>query len=591
MLSFFDYFVIGFYFLFMIGLGVVFSRYAGNTSDYFRGGGRMPWWLTGASAFMAGFSAWTFTGAASKAYEDGLIIYFVYLGNAVGYLLGFFVFASLFRRLRVISSIEAVRQRFGRVNEQVITWCQLPLGVLYAGLWLNGLGVFLSAILQIDLTWVILVTGIVVVLVSFTAGSWGVMASDFIQTLILIPISIVAMVYALKLADPARIIHEFPADSLVLGSNLNYPLLAVLWCVAVVLKNGVLANNIQTSSRYLAAKDEHHARKAALLAMILFLAGPIVWFIPPMVSAVIYPDLSAMFPTLARPSEAAFLAIPMQYFPAGLLGLLVCALIAATMSSMDTGLNMNAGFFVRNFYLGLIRPRAADKELMVVSKIITLVFGAIIIGCALMFASLKDFGLFDLMLLFGGLIAFPVGLPMFWGLFFRRGPDWVCWSTIVLCFGISLLCKFWFTPEWLCATFNLEPVFTARESADYYIVVAVFLNAIVGSGWFIAASLIFRNAPVSESRQRAIKIFDANLKTPIRIAPEVNDIDLGVSENPERGDPTVRMMFRLCMIYGGFISLLCLIPNPVGGRISFLFCGGVLLTIGFLLRKASIHNV
>ena len=67
----YDHAVIAFYFLFMLLMGWVAARVVKNSSDYFRGGGQMLWWLVGASAFMTQFSAWTFTGAASKAYAEG----------------------------------------------------------------------------------------------------------------------------------------------------------------------------------------------------------------------------------------------------------------------------------------------------------------------------------------------------------------------------------------------------------------------------------------------------------------------------------------------------------------------------------------
>ena len=56
-LSYYDYGVVAFYFLFMVGIAVVFRNYITNTSDYFRGGGQMVWWMAGSSAFMVQFSA------------------------------------------------------------------------------------------------------------------------------------------------------------------------------------------------------------------------------------------------------------------------------------------------------------------------------------------------------------------------------------------------------------------------------------------------------------------------------------------------------------------------------------------------------
>lgn len=80
MISGYDISAIVFYFIFMILLGFIFRKQVANTSDYFRGGGKMVWWMAGSSAFMTTFSAWTFTGAAGKAYIDALPLFgFLYL--------------------------------------------------------------------------------------------------------------------------------------------------------------------------------------------------------------------------------------------------------------------------------------------------------------------------------------------------------------------------------------------------------------------------------------------------------------------------------------------------------------------------------
>jgi len=82
MLTVYDYSVIAFYFAFMAFIGFVFRKYSKNDSDYFRGGAMMLWWMVGASAFMTQFSAWTFTGAASKAYQNGTLVAVIFFANA-----------------------------------------------------------------------------------------------------------------------------------------------------------------------------------------------------------------------------------------------------------------------------------------------------------------------------------------------------------------------------------------------------------------------------------------------------------------------------------------------------------------------------
>ena len=78
-----DLYIIVLYMLAMVIIGFIFMRFNKGASDYFKGGNRIPWLVAGLSCFMSSFSAWTFTGAAGVAYHDGIVVVFLYLGNAV----------------------------------------------------------------------------------------------------------------------------------------------------------------------------------------------------------------------------------------------------------------------------------------------------------------------------------------------------------------------------------------------------------------------------------------------------------------------------------------------------------------------------
>ena len=105
-----DMVVIVAYFLFVIGLGFAFKSQVSDISEYFRGGGKMLWWMIGSTQFMVTFSAWTFTGAAAKAYEDGFAVAFIFAGNALAAYITSRFFAHRFRQLRIISPMQAIKQ-------------------------------------------------------------------------------------------------------------------------------------------------------------------------------------------------------------------------------------------------------------------------------------------------------------------------------------------------------------------------------------------------------------------------------------------------------------------------------------------------
>jgi len=573
-LSYFDYGVVAFYFLFMVGIGIFFRNFITNTSDYFRGGGQMVWWMAGSSAFMVQFSAWTFTGAASKAYQDGLLILVIFFGNAVGFFCNYLYFAGKFRQLRVITAVEAMRQRFGKTSEQVFTWLQLPIGTLYAGIWLNGLGVFFAAIFGFDIETTILITGSVVLILSVTGGSWAVVASDFMQVLVLMPISVVAAFFALQeVGGVSELIERFPADRF-LGGSTNYSSLIWVWAIVIIVKQFASTNNLMDASRYLCAKDTWHARRAAMLASALFIIGPVVWFIPPMVSAVLYPDIGAMFPQLKNGSEAAYVAICIKTLPVGMLGLLLSGIFAATMSSMDSGLNRNSGIFVRNFYYPLLRPKASERELLLAGKVSTLVFGASIILAGIQFSKMKEIGLFDLMLQFGALVAIPMQVPLIWGIVVKRVPDYASWVSILVGLVASFLVKTYLDADWLYGVLGLEVEFSGREAKDITLIFGVVINLLVGSVCFLSMTAFYR-APEGARAEELRTLFN-NLDTPVEAGENGSD-----SMDSNQG----AALGMLSLIYGAFVAVLAFIPNPLLGRLSFLFCGGVLIAIGYALKR------
>ena len=150
---------------------------------------------------------------------------------------------------------------------------------------------------------------------------------------------------------------------------------------------------MQDAYRYLGVKNERQSRMAALLASVLMLIGPVIWFIPPMAARVLSPDLGVEFPSLKNPEEASYIFAAMKVLPVGMMGLLVCGLFAATISSMDSGLNRNAGIFVRSFYQRVVN-KPSPTHLLIAGRMASAVFGILIILIAIFISQLKGMELF-----------------------------------------------------------------------------------------------------------------------------------------------------------------------------------------------------
>ncbi|MFL9760973.1 sodium:solute symporter family transporter [Vibrio cyclitrophicus] len=571
--------IVGIYFLFLIAIGWMFRTFTSTTSDYFRGGGNMLWWMVGATAFMTQFSAWTFTGAAGKAYADGMAVAVIFLANAFGYLMNYLYFAPKFRQLRVVTPIDAIRMRFGSFNEQVFTWSGMPNSIVSAGIWLNGLAIIASGIFGFDMTTTIVLTGLVVLVMSVTGGSWAVIASDFMQMVIIMAVTVTcAAVAIVQGGGVTEIINDFPVAegaSFVSGNNLNYVSIFGIWAFFIFFKQFSITNNMLNSYRYLAAKDSKNAKKAALLACILMTIGPIIWFMPPWFVAGQGVDLAAHYPDAgSKAGDFAYLYFVEQYMPAGMVGLLIAAMFTATMSSMDSGLNRNSGIFVINFYQPILRPNATEKELMVVSKLMSSVFGVAIILIALFINSLKGLSLFDTMMYVGALIGFPMTIPAFCGFFIKKTPDWAGWGTLVVGAIVSYIVGFVITAEMLQNWFNLEPL-TGREWSDLKVAVGLIAHLTFTGGFFILSTLFYK--PLEASRQKDVDTFFNNLATPL-VSESTAQKKL---DNKQR-----HMLGSLIAVSGVAVMAMFALPNPFWGRMMFVLCGGIVFIVGLMLVKA-----
>lgn len=575
----YDYLVIGGYFLLVVGIGFAFKRMAKNsTSDYFRGGGRMLWWMVGSTAFMAQFSAWTFTGAAGKAFSDGFSVSLVFFANTFAYFCGWAYFAHRFRQMRVDTPTEGIRRRFGHGNELFFSWALIVFSLMNAGIWLNALGVFSSAVFDADIRVTIIATGLTVLFVSVLSGAWGVVASDFVQTIVVAVVSVACAVVALVLVGgPTQLVANFPGG-FIIGPDMNYPLLLFCSLIFFLAKQLTTIMNLHDSYRFLTAKDTINARKAALLAMGLMGVGSILWFIPPWASAVLYPDAAAAYPELGnKAGDAVYLVFTRSAMPIGTVGLLLAGLFASSMSSMDTALNKNAGIFVRSVYQPFLARRniaTTDRHLLWVSRLVSLIGGILAISFALYFTSLVELSLFNLMMSVSVMIQVPLLVPLIVGLFVKRTPSWAPWVTVAIGLVVSWITLNVFTADVFASVIGLDEL-TRREADDLHLILTIAGHLLITAPFFWSTALFYR-----EDRDRhkaSTDAFFVDLETPV-VADDRQD---------EYDRQQRNKLGTMVMIMGAGVLCMALVPNPIWGRVVFVLCSMAILSIGILLRRST----
>ncbi|WP_339721329.1 hypothetical protein [uncultured Paraglaciecola sp.] len=574
-----EYLVIIGYLILIIVVGFVFKKFSSNTDDYFKGGCKGTWWLVGSSAFMSAFSAWTFTGAAGIAYESGFSAMFIFFGNVLGFFVNFLFMGPWLRQMRVTTFPEAIAARFGETTRDFYAYYEVPIRILYSAMALYGLGIFCAAVFGYDINYVIVVCGIVVLLYSATGGRWAVMATDFLQGLILVPLTLLVAWLCLdalggidnlfvKIEDQG-LTEEY---SMINSATLFGGAYTWGWASAMMAKQFIVFNSMNAAPRYFSVKDGREARKAALLCSVLMLLGSFIWFLPPITARLLYPELVMAF-DIAKPAEASYAVASISLLPVGLVGLIVVAILAATMSSMDTGLNTNVAILIKDIYPKIARKlqwkSKGESELLNYGRILTWMMGCLIVLLALYFAQQDGSGIFEIMLQVGTLLSMPITIPLLLGMFIRQTPWWAALLSIACALVFSSLAYFEVPLVNLGFSQAFSDAFEWNFQQQFF--------GVLGTGTFgFLVSTIFAPKRNSAHRQMVDKFF-TKMKTPI-------DFEKEIGEGNDLSQLTAIGRFGVAV--AGFVALMLIIPNPLEGRIVILVLALTIGAISLLMLKA-----
>ena len=556
-------------------VGIVFKKFSSDTDDYFKSGSKGTWWLVGSSAFMSAFSAWTFTGAAGVAFESGFSVMIIFLGNALGFFLNFLFLGPWLRQMRVTTFPEAISKRFGEKTRMFYALYEVPIRILYSAMALYGLGIFCSAVFGYNIYQVILACGVIVLFYSATGGRWAVMATDFLQGLILIPLTlIIAWLCIRELGGIENMFAQIESQGLseefsMINSGVLFGGAYTWgWATAMVTKGFLVFNSMYAGPRYFSVKDGREARKAALLASFLFLMGGLIWFLPPITARLLFSE-EVMALGISKPAEAAYAIASINLLPAGLIGLIVVAILTATMSSMDTGLNTNVAILIKDIYPKISarfkwKPKS-ETELLRYGRVYTWLMGGVIIVLALYLAQAKGKGIFEIMLDVGALLMNPIQIPLMWGLFIRRTPSWAALLSISCALTVSLM------------AFMNVPLSNFGFSSDVTWTFQVKFFGVLAAG-SLGFLLSVPFAPAKGSAHRdMVDTFIKTMKTPI-------DFEAEVGESNDLAQLRTIGWFGAAIAV--FIALMLFIPNPADGRLAIIVLALIIGSVSALMIQA-----
>jgi solute:Na+ symporter, SSS family len=537
-----DYIVIALYALLMVRVGFYVLRFNRGAAEYFRGGSRIPWLVAGLSCFMSGFSAWTFTGAAGVAYRSGIAAIGLYIGNALSFLLGYFVFAGRWRRTRITTVMEYLAGRFNVATHQVFSWSTIIFQLFTSASTLFGLSLFVSAACGFPVLWTIIGAGALIVFYCVLGGLWAVVITDFLQASILMPFCLVLVVMSLiRVGGVGGLIHSLPPEmkTIHLSGEFGWFYLAS-WTVMVSFGY----NTSAMAQRYFSVDDERSARKIALLCCGLFFAGAFIWFIPPMAMRVVYPVIPSLRTALPNPSEAAYAVASLTLLPHGLIGVMLAAMFSATMANLSAQFNLKSAILTKDMYQALFRKNAGERELLMVGWATTFFIGGGTTVIAVIMAASGQ-SVFQIMLTFNTLMSLAYGPPALLGLVVRRTPPWSGLASFATGLILGILGSFVY--HW---TLIQQVSIIIPASFGVF-----FATMLFDHGDTPGRALLFRN-----------------LNTPV-------DVNIELKDSEDFTAPVFRFLSRTILLLG-LLSLLLLFHVQAGERITVVWFAALTLAVG-----------
>jgi solute:Na+ symporter, SSS family len=502
-----DHIVIVGYFLLLTAIGAYFWQRMRHARDFFVGNRDIPWWLSGVSFYMTGFSAFTFIAYSEMAYRHGVVAITLAWSAAVGMAVGTLALAARWRRARIISPVEFLEARYSRHIRQVLAWAGLPLRIIDDGLKIYATGVFVSVGMGYDLKVSILGSGVVMLLYTFMGGLWAVIITDYVQFIVLtIGVTALFPLVLGRLAEVGSLGQGAQAGFL---SAINEPFsglyVAAFYLLVLLSYNG----NWALVQKFYCVRDERASRKAGALGAALMIVGPPLFILPALAARTLMPEL------LEPPNspQYTYAALAVAYLPAGLMGLMIAAMFSATMSTLSGDYNAMASVLTGDVYHRMIHPRASERQLMLAGRITTALVGGltILIGIALVETARR--GLFEVMVAVFGLFVGPMLIPMLAGLLNRR----VTWrgAAAGIAAGFVSGMSFFLVKNLVLAQ-RVDPTWLRYDFE------AITILANIGVTVLAMTIVTLRERVTAEDREQ-IAAFFARLDTPVRADPADNE--------------------------------------------------------------------
>ncbi len=417
--------VLGLYLLAMLAMGFYFMRKENGAEDFFKGGGRIPWWAAGISIYATMLSAITYMAIPAKAYVTDWTYYpMLWMILLVSFPVIWW-YLPYFRKLNVTSAYEVLERRFNIVTRLMASalFCVFMIARMALVLYLPSLA--LTAVTGIDIYICIVLMGLITIIYCTMGGVEAVIWGDVVQGLILVGGAIFAVIYLAVNTEggvASCIDLALENDKLRLFDWSNSWSHATWWVILI----GGLANNLisYTSDqtviqRYLTTPDEKSAGRGILVNGVMSVFVSVAFYMIGTGLYTFYKTHPAELDLTMTQPDAIFPFFMMSQMPAGIAGILIAAIFAATMSTISSNINSVSTAFSVDFYQRF-RKGTTDKQLLGVARWSSMASGLIGLLLALLMATWNIQSLLDYFNTILGLLTSGLGGLFFMAVFMPR---------------------------------------------------------------------------------------------------------------------------------------------------------------------------
>ena len=371
-----EFIVFIFYFVFMVGIGLVFffRSKGGGEKAYFLGGRQMGPWVSALSAGASDMSAWVLMGLPASIYAAGIGQAWIAIGLAIGYAISWTVQAPRLRRFTIeagdaITIPQYLTNRFLSKSKALQIICAMIFLVaytIYAASSVKACGTLFNTVMGIDATIAMYVAACIIIGYTFLGGFSAVCWTDFFQGLLMLAALLVAPLFALiliKSGQTAGASAPLPEGYWNLFTNWKDVLSGLGWGLGYFGMPHIIV-------RFMSVRSDKDLKKSAKIG--------ITWNILIVFFSVAAGCIGHMFLGEVADSSTVFIQMVRTIFPAAISGILLSAILAASMSTADSQLLASASAFASDVYKPIIRKnKASDKEMLWAGRFVVLIIAVI----------------------------------------------------------------------------------------------------------------------------------------------------------------------------------------------------------------------